>query len=198
MRPIDRSSTRAREHSGALLTPRTVDDHSQDTGDPDIVGDARQQRPGSIPPHDVLGIAPRRLLSLLADIEGGFAERRSSAQLASAHGLTAGMCRSFRVATGRTIHEYRTLIRVVAGVRSLALTDEKVSAVASSVGYPSKKDFYRVLERYVGALPKEIRALTAAERILVADIIADRLLSPAAGAARRAHDSRSVYGHRCG
>jgi hypothetical protein len=67
-------------------------------------------------------------------------------------------------------------VRVVAGVRALAFTDEKVSAVASAVGYDSKKDFYRALYRYVGLMPKEIRRRSTTERIALAQLVATELL----------------------
>lgn len=129
--------------------------------------------------HDaeITGIAPARLWALLSEIEAHCSDRRTTSELARACGITATMRRAFRVSTGRTIHEYRTVVRVARGVRALALTDDKVSAIASDVGYVSKKDFYHALERHVGLLPKEIRALSLIERIRIADAVAQQLMA---------------------
>ena len=124
----------------------------------------------------VRGIAPVRLAALLQDIHSNFASHRTSAEIARAHGLSTGMLRAFRIGTGRTVHEYVTALRVIHGARALALTDDKVSAIADSVGYRSKKDFYHVLHVHCGILPKALRALPSLERVQFAANIAGRLL----------------------
>lgn len=126
----------------------------------------------------VSGIAPLRLAELLKDVHAGFSKHRTSADIARAHGLSSGMLRAFRAGTGRTLHEYITAVRVIHGVRALALTDEKVSTIADNVGYRSKKDFYHGLRRHCGLLPKTVRALPAVQRIQLAATIAGQLLVP--------------------
>jgi len=135
----------------------------------------------------IRGIAPVRLAALLQDIHANFARHRTSAEIARAHGLSTGMLRAFRVGTGRTLHEYLTAVRVIHGARALALTDEKVSAIADSVGYRSKKDFYHVLHVHCGILPKALRALPSIERIHFAANIAEQLL----GRHHRSHHGTS-------
>ena len=125
---------------------------------------------------DVRGIAPSRLAALLQDVHTRFSEHRTSAQIARAHGLSAGMLRAFRIGSGRTLHQYLTVIRIIHAVRALALTDDKVSAIADSVGYRSKKDFYHALRQHCGLLPKALRARPTLERLKIAATIAEQLL----------------------
>lgn len=130
---------------------------------------------------DVRGIAPSRLAALLQDVHTRFSEHRTSAEIARAHGLSAGMLRAFRIGSGRTLHQYLTVIRIIHAVRALALTDDKVSAIADSVGYRSKKDFYHALRQHCGLLPKALRARPALERLKIATTIAEQLLKPRPG-----------------
>ncbi len=67
--------------------------------------------------------------------------------------------RQFGVKPSAYVH----LVRATCAI-ALFRTPQKVEAVAWDVGYRSKKDLYAALERWVGATPTELRALSAFER----------------------------------
>jgi AraC-like DNA-binding protein len=58
----------------------------------------------------------------------------------------------FRKQTGQTIHTYLTQVRVL---RALALirAGEKIESVSQTVGYRSKKNFYRHFKEALGVTP---------------------------------------------
>ena len=66
--------------------------------------------------------------------------------------------KSFGRRFGRSVHDYQQLARIVAamdGVRS-----SKIDAIALSVGYHSKKNFYSAFRRLIGRTPTEYRRLS--------------------------------------
>lgn len=68
------------------------------------------------------------------------------------------LSRQFKKAFGVRPAEYVHLVRVTRAV-TMFRTAAKVEAIASEVGYRSKKDFYAALKRWIGLTPSELRAL---------------------------------------
>jgi len=90
-------------------------------------------------------------------IEKRFAERLTVESIAAAvRGKPARVGRFFQLATGRTIHEYLTEVRLERAAH-LIRSDVKIEAVALDVGYQSKKNFYRQFARRFGVTPEVYR-----------------------------------------
>jgi AraC-like DNA-binding protein len=70
--------------------------------------------------------------------------------------------RQFKKLFGLRPAAYVHLVRVSQAV-GLFRTSAKVEAIASDVGYRSKKDFYAALKRWVGLTPAELRELSDEE-----------------------------------
>jgi AraC-like DNA-binding protein len=84
-------------------------------------------------------------------------------QLASSSGAPHGrLSRQFKKVFGVRPAAYVHLVRVSQAV-ALFQTPVKVEAIARSVGYRSKKDFYAALKRWVGLTPAELRELNDKE-----------------------------------
>jgi len=67
------------------------------------------------------------------------------------------LARDFRRAFGISLSDYQRQIRVLESVRLLRGTSLKIEAVAYTVGYRSKKDFYRATRTLMGMTPAAIR-----------------------------------------
>lgn len=65
--------------------------------------------------------------------------------------------RTFKETTGFTLHEYQAELRLAEALRQLETSDLKIEAIATDVGYRSKKDLYRVVQARVGCTPLEFR-----------------------------------------
>ena len=63
----------------------------------------------------------------------------------------------FKDEFGIAIHEYQTRLRVLRAVRLLATSDVKVEAVARTVGFRSKRNFYGAFRRLLGLTPSAVR-----------------------------------------
>jgi AraC-like DNA-binding protein len=80
------------------------------------------------------------------------------------------LCRVFKACTGRTMHAYRTELRVR---RGLELLEEKVSlsAVAYDLGFASHAHFVRATRNAFAAAPSVLRAaVLARSQILAAKV----------------------------
>jgi AraC-like DNA-binding protein len=77
---------------------------------------------------------------------------------ASVDSHEARLSRQFRRVFGLKPTAYLHLVRMSRTVLLLRTT-AKVEAIASEVGYRSKKDFYAALKRWVGLTPTEVRRL---------------------------------------
>jgi AraC-like DNA-binding protein len=99
--------------------------------------------------------AARRAARLLAD---RFAERWTLDRLAHEVGCNRfRLCVDFQREFGATVRRYLTALRVREAERLLAETNEKIEAIASSVGYRGKKAFYDAFKRRTGASPLTVR-----------------------------------------
>lgn len=63
----------------------------------------------------------------------------------------------FKRATGRTLIQYLTEVRVREAKRLLRTTDKEIIAVCFEVGYDNLSHFYRVFRRFTGLTPKKYR-----------------------------------------
>ena len=85
---------------------------------------------------------------------------RPASEIADAVGTsTFHLCRLFRAHTGRTMHEYRTELRVRAALELLADAGggATVSHVAHHLGFSSHAHFVRICRHRLGAAPGELR-----------------------------------------
>jgi len=72
-------------------------------------------------------------------------------------------CRVFRAATGLTLIDYITRLRIVRAKRELLCTSGSVSDVAFKVGFQSLSQFNRSFARHVGCSPSGYRSAHRAE-----------------------------------
>jgi AraC-like DNA-binding protein len=85
---------------------------------------------------------------------------RSVADLARTVGTSVfHLCRIFRAYTGRTMHEYRSELRVRLALELLsgAQTRGSLSTVAHHLGFASHSHFVRLCQRNFGAPPRVVR-----------------------------------------
>jgi AraC family transcriptional regulator len=122
----------------------------------------RDHRPALPRSHVELAEAIRRWLSLR------YADRLTLAAIARAHGVSVfHLARVFRRATGRSIHAYRTELRLRAALERLA-DGVDVSTVAFDLGFSSHSHFTSAFRRAFGITPSQLRPskiLTAARRL---------------------------------
>lgn len=64
----------------------------------------------------------------------------------------------FRREFGISIREYQTRCRILQAARLLAMSEDKIDPVAHTVGFRSRKNFYKAFHRIVGATPSAVRA----------------------------------------
>jgi AraC family transcriptional regulator len=82
---------------------------------------------------------------------------RSASDVAHAVGTSVfHLCRVFRAHTGRTMHDYRTELRVRAALERIG--DGTLSSVANGLGFSSHSHLVRVCRRYLGETPRALRA----------------------------------------
>jgi AraC-like DNA-binding protein len=90
-------------------------------------------------------------------IERSYAERTTLNSVSVAlHGKPATLGRLFFKVVGVSVHGYVTRLRLEHAAH-LVLSNVKVEAVALTVGYRSKKDFYRQFARRFGVTPDRYR-----------------------------------------
>jgi AraC family transcriptional regulator len=123
----------------------------------------RAERPVLSLAHVELADAIRRWLAVR------YAERRTLAEIANAHGVSVfHLARVFRQASGRSIHAYRTELRLRAALERLADGDD-VSTVAFELGFSSHSHFTSAFRRAFDTRPMQLRPskiLTAARRLV--------------------------------
>jgi AraC-like DNA-binding protein len=96
----------------------------------------------------------RRMVDL---IEQTFAHRTTLKTVSAAmRGRPEQLGRLFRQVVGTTIHDYVTRVRLDHAAHFIR-SGVKIEAVALSVGYLSKKNFYRQFTRHYGATPETYR-----------------------------------------
>jgi AraC-like DNA-binding protein len=82
------------------------------------------------------------------------------------HATPSQLTRQFRSEFGRSIPEYQRVVRLIDALERVR--HEKAESVALQVGYKSKKNFYRALQRVTGLTPTAFRKLSDAR---AADIV---------------------------
>jgi AraC-like DNA-binding protein len=86
--------------------------------------------------------------------------------LAAGVGLTtSGLIRSFRNEFGCTPNEYQRGLRLIDALDRVP--SDEIEAVATDVGYRSKKNFYRMFKNLTGLTPSAFRVLPAHEQSVV-------------------------------
>jgi PAS domain S-box-containing protein len=94
---------------------------------------------------------------MLEQIQANYTRRLTLTTLANTLGRqSAYLGRLFREEVGVTVHEYLTRARLRDGAAQVA-SGTKVEAVALSLGYRSKKNFYRQFKRRFGCTPEAYR-----------------------------------------
>lgn len=95
---------------------------------------------------------------------------RAAADLARTVGTSVfHLCRIFRAHTGRTMHEYRTELRVRVALEMLAgtATGSSLSRVAYELGFASHAHFVRHCRQHFGAPPRVVRAQFASTNAVI-------------------------------
>jgi AraC-like DNA-binding protein len=77
---------------------------------------------------------------------------------------------------GRSVHEYQQMARIVAAMDEVR--SGKIDAIALSVGYQSKKNFYSAFRRLIGKTPTEYRRLSHEEASRLKARIDEQLTRP--------------------
>jgi AraC-like DNA-binding protein len=94
---------------------------------------------------------------MLSQIQENYTHRLTLGTLATTLGRqSAYLGRLFRDEVGVTVHEYVTRARIAEGAVQVR-SGVKIEAVALSLGYRSKKNFYRQFKRRLGCTPTEYR-----------------------------------------
>jgi AraC-like DNA-binding protein len=127
-----------------------------------VIEDAYTEAPGSVPrrhlaaealAHDACELLGRR-----------FTEPMTLAEIAAAIGTSPfHLCRSFRRATGTTLHEYRNQLRLRSALDRLEAADD-LSQLALELGYSSHSHFTAAFRRSFGFTPSIARTVIAKPR----------------------------------
>jgi AraC-like DNA-binding protein len=105
-------------------------------------------------------------------IENRFADPLTTKFVSAAVRTTpARLARVFHQETGITLHEYLTRLRLERASHLLRM-NLKVESVAHSVGYRSKKNFYRQFQRHFGSTPELFRRREPQRTAVVSDGLA--------------------------
>jgi len=104
------------------------------------------------------GAAARRAAVLAADaqvlIASLFSERVTLEMLAQQLDVSPfRLCRAFRQATGGTLHEHLTRLRLAAALEKLPLYRDRLTALAFDLGFSSHSHFSYVFRGYFGRAP---------------------------------------------
>ena len=87
-----------------------------------------------------------------------FTGNRSVSDIARAVGTSVfHLCRVFRAQTGRTMHEYRTELRLRAALERMADGGVTLSVIAHDLGFASHSHLVRLFRRQLGAAPGKVR-----------------------------------------
>lgn len=87
-----------------------------------------------------------------------YAARQSLGEIARAvHCSPYHLCRMFRRLSGMTLHQYRTRLRLRAGLERLADAPEDLSALALDLGFDSHSHFTNAFRREFGLTPSQAR-----------------------------------------
>jgi AraC family transcriptional regulator len=90
------------------------------------------------------------------------------ADIAAALGVSAfHLCRSFRMATGSTLHACRNRLRLQHALDRVT-SGEDLTTLALDLGYSSHSHFTSAFRRLFGATPSAVRRRLAAARLALA------------------------------
>jgi AraC-like DNA-binding protein len=88
------------------------------------------------------------------------AERLTLTRIARALGVSVfHLCRSFRRATGLTLHAYRDQVRLRAALERLEQGERDLTRLALDLGYSSHSHFTAAFRRSFGTSPSRTRKL---------------------------------------
>jgi AraC-like DNA-binding protein len=91
-------------------------------------------------------------------LERRYAERLRLKDIAKELGVSESKAsRCFRAVYRATIHQHLLVVRVKHGL-GMVTQGAKIEAAAFAVGFRSKKDFYRAVQKVVGCTPAQFRA----------------------------------------
>ncbi|HET8947790.1 MAG TPA: helix-turn-helix transcriptional regulator [Candidatus Polarisedimenticolia bacterium] len=113
------------------------------------------------------GAAAHRELAEAAQavLGAGFRRQVRLASMAAHLGVSpAHLCRVFRKATGRSIHDYLTRLRLRAALEPLASGERDLSALAFDLGFSSHSHFTSAFRREFGLHPSAWRGRPAGRR----------------------------------
>jgi AraC family transcriptional regulator len=104
------------------------------------------------------GAAARRAAGLAADaqvlIAGAFAGRVTLEGLARTLGVSPfSLCRAFRQATGGTLHQHLTTLRLATALEHLPRYRERLTDLALDLGFSSHSHFTQAFRTYFGRAP---------------------------------------------
>jgi AraC-like DNA-binding protein len=104
------------------------------------------------------GVAPKRAAALAADaqvlIAGSFTERITLDGLSRTLGVSPfGLCRAFRQATGGTLHQHLTGLRLATALEQLPRYRERLTDLALDLGFSSHSHFTQAFRTYFGHAP---------------------------------------------
>lgn len=103
------------------------------------------------------GTESRVVSNARALIEDHHCEHLTTSTVARAVGCSrCHLATRFRLETGYTIRGYLSVLRATTAI-AMVLRGDKVESIALSVGYRSKKNFYRVCRQVTGTTPGEFR-----------------------------------------
>lgn len=117
---------------------------------------------GAVPRPDPFRPAQRRHLDIAerakVELLRTFKENRSVSAIAQAVGTSAyHLCRVFRSQTGRTMHAYRTELRVRAALERIADGGATLSTIAHDLGFASHSHLVRLCHQHLGVAPNRVR-----------------------------------------
>lgn len=109
-------------------------------------------------------LAPRPRRDLVHDVEsllsGRWDEGLRLRDLASAVGVSGfHLCRTFRRATGTTLHQYRHRLRVRSSLEAVCETATPLTSIALETGFSSHSHFTSSFRQEFGRPPSAVRGL---------------------------------------
>ena len=107
------------------------------------------------------GAAARRAAALAADaqvlIAGSFTGRITLDGLARTLGVSPfALCRAFRQATGSTVHQHLTSLRLATALEQLPRYHERLTDLALDLGFSSHSHFTQAFRSYFGRAPSAL------------------------------------------